>query len=92
MARCSAIEEDGGKPFVQYQVPAAAITLKQGFGRLIRTRRDRGIVAVLDRRIVRRGYGKTMLASLPPAGRATTLDKVRAFWTGEPPKAGQPET
>lgn len=81
MARCAAIEAAGGKPFVDYQVPSAAITLKQGFGRLIRTRRDRGIVAVLDRRIVKRGYGKTLLASLPPAGRATTLDEVRAFWT-----------
>ncbi|MFW5739773.1 MAG: helicase C-terminal domain-containing protein, partial [Myxococcota bacterium] len=55
---------------------------KQGFGRLIRTRRDRGIVAVLDRRIVRKGYGKTLLASLPPAGRTTELDAVRAFWCG----------
>ncbi len=80
MARCAALEQNGGKPFVDYQVPSAAITLKQGFGRLIRTQRDRGIVAVLDRRIVRRGYGKSMLASLPPARRAMTLEEVRAFW------------
>jgi ATP-dependent DNA helicase DinG len=80
MARCAALEQNGGKPFMDYQVPSAAITLKQGFGRLIRTQRDRGIVAVLDRRIIRRGYGKSMLASLPPARRATTLEEVRAFW------------
>jgi len=83
MARCAALEQAGGKPFVEYQVPSAAITLKQGFGRLIRTRRDRGIVAVLDKRIVTKGYGKSLLASLPPAGRATTLEEVRTFWTGE---------
>lgn len=82
MARCTAIEEAGGKPFIEYQVPSAAITLKQGFGRLIRTRRDRGIVAVLDGRIVRKGYGKTLLSSLPPARRATTLQEVQSFWAG----------
>lgn len=84
MARCAALEQAGGKPFAEYQVPSAAITLKQGFGRLIRTRRDRGIVAVLDKRIVSRGYGKSMLRSLPPAARASTLDEVRSFWNGEP--------
>jgi len=84
MARCRAIEEAGGRPFPDYQVPSAAIALKQGFGRLIRTRRDRGIVAVLDRRLVRRGYGKTLRSSLPPARPASTLDEVRSFWTGAP--------
>lgn len=83
VARCAAIELSGGKPFVDYQVPSAAITLKQGFGRLIRTRRDRGVVAVLDRRIVQRGYGRSLIASLPPAGRTADIDCVRRFWTGE---------
>ncbi len=79
-ARCRAIEEQGGNSFSSYQVPAAAITLKQGFGRLIRTQRDRGIVAILDRRVVVKGYGKTLRASLPPAKRVGSLEEVREFW------------
>jgi len=79
-ARCTRIEADGGNPFTQYSVPSAAITLKQGFGRLIRTKKDAGIVALLDKRAVRKGYGKSLLASLPPARRVRTLDDVREFW------------
>jgi ATP-dependent DNA helicase DinG len=79
-ARCAKIESEGGNPFTQYSVPSAAITLKQGFGRLIRTKRDAGIVALLDRRATRRGYGKALLASLPPAKRMTSLEDVREFW------------
>jgi ATP-dependent DNA helicase DinG len=79
-SRCAALEQEGQNPFTRYQVPSAAITLKQGFGRLIRTQRDRGIVAVLDRRLVTRGYGKTLRASLPPARRVETMDEVREFW------------
>jgi ATP-dependent DNA helicase DinG len=79
-ARAAQIEEGGGNSFVQYSVPAAAITLKQGFGRLVRSQRDGGIVAILDRRIVTRPYGRVLVASLPPARRLTTLDQVRAFW------------
>ncbi|NUQ75915.1 MAG: ATP-dependent DNA helicase [Polyangiaceae bacterium] len=79
-ARCAAIEREGGNPFVAYSVPQAAITLKQGFGRLIRTRSDRGIVAILDKRIKTRGYGRVLLSSLPPARRTEKIDEVRAFW------------
>jgi ATP-dependent DNA helicase DinG len=57
------------------------MTLKQGFGRLIRTQRDAGVVAILDRRIVKKGYGRALLASLPPARRMTALDELRLFWT-----------
>jgi len=60
-------------------VPAAAITLKQGFGRLVRTRRDRGVVALLDGRVITRGYGRRLLAALLPAQRAVDLESVRAF-------------
>jgi ATP-dependent DNA helicase DinG len=81
-ARCARIEAEGGNPFTQYSVPSAAITLKQGFGRLIRTKKDAGVVALLDRRAARKGYGKALLASLPPARRITTLDDVRDFWHG----------
>ena len=80
MARCRALEDDGQNAFSGYQLPSAAITLKQGFGRLIRTRRDRGIVAILDRRVVQRGYGRTLLAGLPPARRTTSLGEAGAFW------------
>lgn len=78
-ARSARIEAEGGNPFMQYAVPSAAITLKQGFGRLIRTRRDVGVVALLDRRATRRGYGKMLLASLPPARRLRSVDDVREF-------------
>lgn len=79
-ARCAAIEQSGGNPFVSYSVPQAAITLKQGFGRLIRTRADRGIVAILDRRVKTRGYGRVLLDSLPPARRTERLEDVERFW------------
>ncbi len=79
-ARSAKIEAEGGNPFTQYSVPAAAITLKQGFGRLIRTKKDAGIVALLDRRAAKRGYGRALLESLPPARRVRTVDAVRDFW------------
>jgi ATP-dependent DNA helicase DinG len=79
-ARCAALEARGQSAFTSYLVPDAAIALKQGFGRLLRTANDRGIVAILDRRIRTRGYGKTLLASLPPARRSEQLDEVKSFW------------
>ncbi len=79
-ARCAALEADGEDAFLAYSVPQAAITLKQGFGRLLRTRTDRGIVAVLDRRLSTRRYGKALIESLPPVGRTADLAVVEAFW------------
>jgi ATP-dependent DNA helicase DinG len=79
-ARCAAIDRDGGNGFTQYSVPSAAMTLKQGFGRLIRTQRDAGIVAILDRRIVRKGYGRALLAGLPPARRVRSQHELSTFW------------
>ena len=87
VARSRQIEEGGGNPFVEYSVPQAAIALKQGFGRLIRTDQDRGIVALLDPRARTKGYGKRLLAGLPPARRCESLDDVRGFFA-----EGQPET
>lgn len=86
-ARGMALEAEGRNPFMELHVPAAAITLKQGFGRLIRTRSDRGIVALLDERLHRRGYGKKLLATLPPAQVTADLEQVRSFWgrDGAPP-------
>jgi ATP-dependent DNA helicase DinG len=79
-ARCAALEAAGRNPFLEYSVPQAAITLKQGFGRLIRTRTDRGVVAILDRRIRTRGYGRVLMDSLPEARRTDRMEDVRAFW------------
>ena len=65
-ARVEGVRDSGGNPFYDYQVPDAVISLKQGFGRLIRSRADRGVLALLDSRIVSRNYGKIFLDSLPP--------------------------
>jgi ATP-dependent DNA helicase DinG len=65
-ARMRAIEEGGSSPFFEYQVPSAVITLKQGFGRLIRSLEDRGVLMLLDPRIQRQRYGRIFLNSLPP--------------------------
>jgi ATP-dependent DNA helicase DinG len=78
-ARSAAIEAAGKNPFTAYQVPTAAIALKQGFGRLIRTRRDAGIVAILDKRVHTRGYGRALLESLPPARRTDQLSDALRF-------------
>jgi ATP-dependent DNA helicase DinG len=79
-ARIARLTQQGHKPFEAYQLPAAALSLKQGFGRLIRTRSDAGVVAILDRRLLTRRYGPTLLDALPPASRCRSLDEVRAFW------------
>lgn len=64
-ARLEAIREAGGNPFMEYQVPEAVIKLRQGFGRLIRTQRDRGMVVILDPRVLTKPYGRVFLNSLP---------------------------
>ncbi len=79
-ARCARLQEQGEQPFMKYLVPSAALALKQGFGRLIRSRRDRGVVAILDSRLSRKGYGKALLRSLPPATRCRTMPEVVRFW------------
>src|SRR5580692_5264081 len=79
-ARMKAIEEAGGKPFFDYQVPEAILTLKQGFGRLIRSLEDRGVLVLLDPRIRTQRYGQTFLASLPPYRMTTTITDVEKFF------------
>lgn len=78
-AKIKAIERSGGNAFIDYSVPEAVIRLKQGFGRLIRTRQDRGMVAILDPRIKTKGYGRRFLNSLPNCREITSLENVDLF-------------
>ena len=79
-ARIKAIDADGGNAFFQYQVPAAVITLKQGFGRLIRSLHDRGLLVLLDNRILKKQYGGVFIDSLPNYKRTTELRVVEEFF------------
>jgi ATP-dependent DNA helicase DinG len=79
-ARVGAIKREGGNAFYEYQVPAAVITLKQGFGRLIRSLHDRGLLALLDNRILKKAYGRVFLESLPNYRRTTQLRQVEEFF------------
>jgi ATP-dependent DNA helicase DinG len=79
-ARMKAIEEAGGKPFFEYQVPEAVLTLKQGFGRLIRSLEDRGVLVLLDPRMRTMRYGRTFVASLPPYRMTTDITDVEKFF------------
>jgi ATP-dependent DNA helicase DinG len=79
-ARVKAIDADGGNAFFQYQVPAAVITLKQGFGRLIRSLHDRGLLVLLDNRILKKQYGRVFLESLPSYKRTTEMQVVEEFF------------
>ena len=78
-ARVNSIKEDGRDAFSEYQVPQAVLALKQGFGRLIRSKTDRGILALLDSRIERMRYGKIFMESLPNYGMTRDLTEVARF-------------
>jgi len=79
-ARVKAIDADGGNAFFQYQVPSAVITLKQGFGRLIRSLHDRGLLVLLDNRILKKQYGRVFVDSLPNYKRTTDIGVVERFF------------
>jgi ATP-dependent DNA helicase DinG len=79
-ARVRAVDDAGGNAFFQYQVPAAVITLKQGFGRLIRSLHDRGLLCLLDNRILKKQYGRVFLESLPRYRRTSELAVVEQFF------------
>ena len=82
-ARAEAISRAGGDPFMDYTVPQAVIRFRQGFGRLIRHRTDRGVVLILDSRVVRRGYGRLFLNSLPdvPVSTLPQVELIQAIKT-----------
>jgi ATP-dependent DNA helicase DinG len=83
-ARIDRIRDGGGNPFVEYQLPLAVLELKQGLGRLLRSRSDRGILAVLDPRLTSRRYGKTFLDSLPPYRVVREREVCERFFRGGP--------
>jgi ATP-dependent DNA helicase DinG len=79
----NAISERNEDWFMSYSVPKAVIAFKQGFGRLIRRTTDKGIVVLLDRRIVTKAYGRKFLSSIPDVRRSKKLDSVKIFLNGE---------
>src|SRR6202522_4125236 len=83
-ARVRALQEDGRNPFAEYQVPEAVLALKQGFGRLIRSKTDRGILAILDNRITRMQYGRIFLESLPDYTTTQDIAEVARFMENHP--------
>jgi ATP-dependent DNA helicase DinG len=79
-ARIERIREEGGNPFYDYQIPQAALALKQGFGRLIRSKTDRGVLVLLDNRITKQRYGQVFFDSLPPYAFSTEINAVEKFF------------
>jgi ATP-dependent DNA helicase DinG len=87
-AHCEAITGRGGDAFREYMLPHAALRLKQGFGRLIRTGTDRGIVVIADPRVVTKAYGRGLMHGLPPAKRivgrwSELLTAIQEFYNGD---------
>jgi len=81
-ARVNALIEEGRNAFAEYQVPQAVLSLKQGFGRLIRSKADRGVLSILDNRIQRMAYGKIFIESLPKYAKTQELRDVERFFAG----------
>jgi ATP-dependent DNA helicase DinG len=90
-ARMRAIETGGASPFFEYQVPAAVITLKQGFGRLIRSLDDRGLLVMLDPRIHKQRYGQIFIESLPPYAVTRDIGAVEVFFSQEQSRPAAPD-
>ena len=79
-ARIERIKADGGKPFFDFQVPRAILTLRQGVGRLMRSVTDRGVIAIMDVRLFKKGYGRVFLRSLPPSPVTRTMRDIEKFY------------
>ena len=90
-ARVDGITASGGDWFNDFALPQAQLKLKQGFGRLIRTSEDRGVVAILDTRLVRKAYGERFLRFLPPARRVFDIRQVEEFFGGQDSQPGVPK-
>jgi ATP-dependent DNA helicase DinG len=86
-ARLRALESEGRDAFSELQIPAAALALRQGFGRLVRTGADRGLVAILDRRLVTKGYGRAFLSTLPRTSLLRSIAEARRWWEAGSPRA-----
>lgn len=82
-ARLEYIQQQGGDPFWDYQVPSAIIALRQGLGRLIRSGQDRGALCILDSRLLSRGYGRAFLGSLPPCPLTTQREDLGRFFRSD---------
>lgn len=80
-ARIKAMKEEGGNPFVDFQVPRAILALRQGVGRLMRSSRDQGVIAIMDVRLFSKGYGRAFRKSLPASPLTRTLADVDSFFT-----------
>ena len=83
-ARIRSVREAGGNPFFDYQIPQAVIALKQGFGRLIRSSKDRGTLVLLDNRVLKQRYGEVFLESLPDYTFTTAFEDVEEFFQRRP--------
>jgi ATP-dependent DNA helicase DinG len=79
-ARIERIKSDGGKPFFDFQVPRAILTLRQGVGRLMRSVTDRGVIAIMDVRLFKKGYGRIFLRSLPPSPITRNMNDIENFY------------
>ncbi|MBS0315011.1 MAG: ATP-dependent DNA helicase [Proteobacteria bacterium] len=79
-ARMKHLEEQGGSPFMDWQVPQAAIALRQGAGRLIRSETDRGVLAICDERLVTKGYGRVLRSGLPPMPITRDREEIASFF------------
>lgn len=80
-ARIERIRQEGGNPFYDYQIPSAIISLKQGLGRLIRSKKDRGLLSILDTRLLKKGYGRMFLKSLPECPVTHKIADVHRFFS-----------
>jgi ATP-dependent DNA helicase DinG len=83
MARINRLKLEGKNAFFSFQVPRAILSLRQGVGRLMRRSRDRGVIAILDIRLLSKGYGKRFLRSLPSSPLVRDMEAVQTFFSQE---------